>query len=362
MRIVVDTGLNRGSADYKNMGDVAMLQVAVTRLLSLWPSAIVEVLTESPSDLARYCPEAKPLSRLGRDTWVENRILLGRYHQFLPKSISARLSAWKSSLGFHWPSLLEQMIRFRLGFRDGYSRQAALQTFLEAMNHADLFVVCGSGGFANSCRTWNLSILSTVEAALQRGMKVALVGQGMGPLDDLDVISKAKRVLPKVSLISLRGGRGGLALLDSLQVAASKVLTTGDEAIELAYEARAGQPGDAVGINLRVAAYAGVHSNHAEQVGAVVQEFARLHDVPILPIPIAFHEWANDHQAIRRILSGIRWQVGRWPIVGHTVEGDKTGVTLPVGSHWGLSCRSVCFGPGHTGRVFEQLSLLLRKV
>ena len=144
-----------------------------------------------------------------------------------------------------------------------------------------------------------------VEAALQRGIKVALVGQGMGPLNDLDVISWAKRVLPKVSLISLRGGRGGLDLLDSLQVAASKVLTTGDEAIELAYEARAGQPGDAVGINLRVAAYADVNSNHAEQVGAVVQEFARLHSVPILPIPIAFHEWASDQQAIREMLAGV---------------------------------------------------------
>ena len=247
MRIVVDTGLNRGSADYQNMGDVAMLQVAVARLLSLWPSATIEVLTESPSDLARFCPGARPLPRLGRDTWVENRILLGRYHQFLPKTISARLSAWKSSLGLHWPSLLEQIIRFRLGLRDGCSRQAALRKFREAMNHADLFVVCGSGGFANSCRAWNLSILSTVEAALQRGVKVALVGQGMGPLDDLDVISKAKRVLPKVSLISLRGGKGGPALLDSFGVPQSKFLTTGDEAIELAYTARASQAGEGVG-------------------------------------------------------------------------------------------------------------------
>lgn len=34
MRIIVATGLNAGTAEYQNMGDVAMLQVAVDRLLT----------------------------------------------------------------------------------------------------------------------------------------------------------------------------------------------------------------------------------------------------------------------------------------------------------------------------------------
>jgi polysaccharide pyruvyl transferase WcaK-like protein len=304
MRIIVDTGLNSGSAEYQNMGDVAMLQVAVARLLSLWPSATVEVLTESLSDLERYCPGATPLSRLGRDTWVGSRVLLGRFHRFLPTSVSVRLSAWKRVLTVWWPSLLKWMIHLRLGLRDGHGRKEAMQMFFDAMDQADLFVVCGSGGFADSCRTWNLSILGTVEAALQRGMTVALFGQGMGPLNDLDVISWAKHVLPRVNLISLRGGRGGPGLLEFLQVPQSKFLTTGDEAIDLSYEARAEQPGDAIGINLRVAAYAGVNSRKIEQVGAVVREFARGRGVSILPIPIAFHEWANDQQTIREMLAG----------------------------------------------------------
>ena len=54
MRIVVDTALNTGTAEYLNMGDVAMLQVGVRRLQSLWPSARVEVLTESPANLASF--------------------------------------------------------------------------------------------------------------------------------------------------------------------------------------------------------------------------------------------------------------------------------------------------------------------
>ena len=71
MRIIVATGLNEGEAEYKNMGDVAMLQAAVDRLRALWPEATIEVLTDSPFNLARYCPGAQPLPR----SWLR---VLGR--------------------------------------------------------------------------------------------------------------------------------------------------------------------------------------------------------------------------------------------------------------------------------------------
>ena len=85
MRVIVATGLNEGEAEYKNMGDVAMLQAAVGRMRALWPEAAIEVLTDSPFNLARYCPGAKPLPRAGCACWVESRILPGRYQHLLPK-------------------------------------------------------------------------------------------------------------------------------------------------------------------------------------------------------------------------------------------------------------------------------------
>ena len=90
-----------------------------------------------------------------------------------------------------------------------------------------------------AAREWNLSILGTMEAAIRRGIPVVMFGQGMGPLSDPIVLSRAKDVLPEVTLITLRGSRGGLALLESIGVSSARVLTTGDEAIELAYAARA---------------------------------------------------------------------------------------------------------------------------
>ena len=80
--------------------------------------------------------------------------------------------------------------------------------------------------------------------------------------------------------------------------------TTGDEATELAYSARGKTPGRAVGINLRVASYSKVQTDIIAKVGSVLQDFARRHQVPLRLIPIALHEFANDHLSIQRLLAG----------------------------------------------------------
>jgi polysaccharide pyruvyl transferase WcaK-like protein len=304
MRVIVATGLNEGEAEYKNMGDFAMLQAAVGHLLALWPDATIEVLTDSPVDLARYCPGAKPLPRAGCACWVDSRILPGRYQHLLPKWASSRLGALKRVISLRWPFLLEYVIHRKLSLLSGNNQSIDFNLFMEALDKAGLLVVCGSGGFADSCQKWNLFVLGTMEAAIRRGIKVVMFGQGMGPLSDPIVLSRAKEVLPEVALITLRGGRGGVELLESMGVSSSRVSTTGDEAVELAYEGRTKEPGIAVGVNLRVAPYADVNISVVGQVRSVLQEFARRQQVPLIPIPIASHDYANDHQAIRHLLAG----------------------------------------------------------
>lgn len=303
MRIIVATACNTGAAEYQNMGDVAMLQVAVARLLDLWPDARIEVLTDSPANLARYCPRATPLSRTSCMCWVKDRVLLGHYHQFLPKLVSARLSKLKRIVGVRWPPFLELLIRVRLSARATNCSDNELTDFLEALKAAGLLVVCGSGGFADSCKEWNISVLDTMETAIRRGIPVVMFGQGIGPLSDPVSLSRARDVFSEVTLITLRGTRGGQALLDAIGPPA-EVRTTGDEAVELSYSARTNERGNAVGVNLRVASYADVRSDTTVRVASVLQEFARRNQTTLLPIPIAFHEYAQDHEAIRQLLAG----------------------------------------------------------
>jgi polysaccharide pyruvyl transferase WcaK-like protein len=304
MRIIVATGLNAGTAEYKNLGDVAMLQVAVARLSTLWPDARIEVLTDSPADLAAFCPGADALPRSGSECWVGDRLLLGQYHRFLPTAVSFRLSELKRLLRRYCPTLLGAMIHLRFGLRDSGGRRVQFCLFQESFKRANLLVICGSGGFADSCREWNLSTLALIDAAIQRHIPVVMFGQGMGPLSDSLVLSRAREILPAVDLITLRGSQGGLSLLESIGVTPARVTTTGDEAIELAYAQRTRIPGYAVGVNLRVATYSQISSITTPEVAAVLQAFARRHRTTLLPIPIAFHQSAQDHEVIRQILSG----------------------------------------------------------
>jgi len=379
MRIVVDTALNTGAAEYSNIGDVAMLQVGVRRLQRLWPSGRIEVLTESPTNLALFCPGATPLPRPGRDLWIGNHAIIGGVDRLLPRSASVGLSDLGRACRHRFPVAFRSLVDLRLAIRDRRNVRPDFNAFLEAMELADLFVVCGAGGFTDDTRQWNISILDTVEEAFQRNIPVAMFGQGLGPLTDPEIVGRARKILPKVSLLTLRGGRGGSVVAQSLGVNSSQILTTGDEAVEIAYEAREKEPGQAVGINLRVASYSNVNGDMIDGLRPVLHEFARRHNVPLIPVPIAFHAWANDHLTIRRLLQGfddhsdggitldtplkVIRQVGRCrivvtgayhaavfamsqgiPVVGLSASHDYTAKFLGLEDQFGLGCETVFLG------------------
>lgn len=304
MLIIVATGLNTGTAEYKNMGDVAMLQVAVARLQALCPDARIFVITDSPADLTRSCPGAIPVSRKALQYWTQDRTLLGPYHRFLPGWASARLSLLKRTIRRNWPSLLKSLMEFKFRLRDPKARGESFRASLDAFSRANVLVVCGSGGFADSCRDWNLSTLNTIEAAVQSGVPVVMLGQGFGPLTDPVVLKRAAQVLPAVELIGSRGTRDALRLLQALGVASGKVRCTGDDAVELAYSARAAQPGNAIGVNLRIANYAGSDTGVIEKVKPALHQFARRKCTTLVPLPIALHDYADDSSAIRQLLAG----------------------------------------------------------
>jgi colanic acid/amylovoran biosynthesis protein len=176
--------------------------------------------------------------------------------------------------------------------------------FTGALQDADLLLICGAGGFYDGCQVWNLDILDLVEAAIQRTIPVAMLGQGFGPLSDPLVVKRAAKILPLVNFITLRGGRGSLDLLRSLGIPESKVQITGDEAVELAFESRSGERGQGLGVNLRYGASATTDDDDVENIRPVLQDIARRYDVPLIPLPIAIQIYTRDDLAIKKLLSG----------------------------------------------------------
>jgi colanic acid/amylovoran biosynthesis protein len=199
---------------------------------------------------------------------------------------------------------VEWLTLLKLRFRDPHGFRGSLSRRVEAQEQCDVMVVCGAGGFADSCRDWNLFALALMGSAIERGKSVVMFGQGIGPLSDPFVLSWARHVLPRVTLIALRGTKGGQELLQAVGVRPARIVTTGDDAIEPANSVKLPAMRNAIGINLRVAFYSDVKTNSVAKVGSVLQQFARLQHADLLPIPIAFHEYARDHETIRQLLAG----------------------------------------------------------
>jgi polysaccharide pyruvyl transferase WcaK-like protein len=302
MRILVATGLNQGTAEYQNIGDIAMLQVAVARLAELWPDAEILVLTDSEAGLARFCPQAKPLSRCGAETWLVDGVITGPLHLVLPDWITVHIRRTKRWLRMHAPGMIDFLLGNRFRLHDGEARGPKVRSFMRAIRSCDLLVIAGCGGFADSCRTWNLYALGLIELAFAHHKRVALFGQGLGPLTDAEILDRMSEVLPRVSLLSSRGTRGAEAISKQIGVPAEVFVTTGDEAIEPAFLSRSSVPGNAIGINLRIASYSGVSESQADAIGVVLRDFAARQHTPLIPLPIAIHRSANDRESIGRLL------------------------------------------------------------
>jgi polysaccharide pyruvyl transferase WcaK-like protein len=117
-------------------------------------------------------------------------------------------------------------------------------------------------------------------------------------------------VLPNVDTIALREARSSRPLLMSLGVGLDRVVTTGDDAIELAYEERPAVLGRAVGINLRLARAAGATERDIEPVREGLRRFLRDCPAPVVGLPIA-RQRELDVQAIQQMLAGHDGDVGQ---------------------------------------------------
>jgi polysaccharide pyruvyl transferase WcaK-like protein len=300
MRILVD----QSGYALHNMGDLAMLQVSIQRLQSIWSDAEIQVFTTAPHILRQYCPDTQPMKPLGRQIWFNP--LLERIYQFLPQPyIAQAYRNWEWRLRLNAPYLVEHLLRVKL--RNQPELGLAFEEFTAAIGQADLVIASGGGYLTDVFKSHALSIINTLGLAAKLGKPTVLLGQGIGPLGDRELLSKMKTVLPLVNFIGLREERAGRTLLNAIGVSPKRILTTGDDAIEMAYCAKPEKLGNGIGINLRVAEYSGLDSHGFNTIRAVLQTTAQKLNAPLLPVPISRNQCDNelsDSMAIQRLLQG----------------------------------------------------------
>lgn len=251
----------------QNLGDIAMLQVAVRRLAACWPAAIIHVVTQDADALRTWCPEARPLVLRTPARWRN-------------LSTTARWAAGRV-----------------LGDRpvevDGVPDEVA-----GAVAQADLVVISGGGGTTDEFPGDSARALNLLRRSALGGAMTAMVGQGFGPLGDTPLRDLAKIVLPGVDLIMTRDNVASPALLRSLGVDDDRVVHTGDDAILLAPRQPRAETPMRIGFNVRVAPYSGVDRSIATAVAERLLDTATALGADVLPLPVSLGDEDSDVDAL----------------------------------------------------------------
>jgi colanic acid/amylovoran biosynthesis protein len=285
-----------------NVGDIAMLQIAVRRLRERWPGATIGVITDAPAELGRYCPGTSPVSAAGRRIWFGEALLTNRLLELLPARGAAAASRLGRFIRRTWP----RAARWIIGVKCRLKRESAteLDGFFTAMVSADLLVVSGAGAITNAFAPLALTILDLVDLAVARGTTTAILGQGVGPISDQALYDRAAEVLPKVRVIGIRERLHSRPLLRSLGVSADRIFDTGDDAVELAVERVSRAPGTAVGVSIRIARYSGVDDETIASIRATLVDIEKRYEARFVGLPVSRYWKERDAEAIAALLPG----------------------------------------------------------
>ncbi len=293
MRILI----HPSSVHCLNLGDVAMMQVTVRRFRNFWPDAEIFVMNEDPELLSLYCPSAKPVRPFGQQSYYTTAAYLTRMGKRLN---FPALSEFDVSWRHNWPAIAEKLVTTR----GGHAGAAAVRDYLELVRSCDLIVASGAGQITTSFGAASTPLLNSMELAQRHGITTAILGQGIGPIDDPSLRARAATVLPRVDLICIRETLTGPPLLDALGVPRDHIVVTGDDAIETVYANRQEKIGDSIGVNLRVSWYSDIPENLITGLRRPLQEAAAEVGAPLVSIPISRHPEEDDSGICDRLFEG----------------------------------------------------------
>jgi colanic acid/amylovoran biosynthesis protein len=140
--------------------------------------------------------------------------------------------------------------------------------------------------------------------------------------------TRCREILPRVTRILLREASRSMQLLGELDVPLENVTFTGDDAVETAFRLRPSDPGEALGVNVRIAGSAGTDGSLVDELRSAVSALRQALSCETVPAPIEIH---TDTAAISRVLDS-----------ESPVPADETDVIRAIGR-----CRVLISGAYH---------------
>jgi len=283
---------------HRNIGDMAMLEVALARLRAYWPHAAIDIITLDSETMSAVDPDMRPVSPYGAMGWNADAVLVRDATPLSPGRGYVLKTCHGLRRSDNW--LMTGIGRAAL-LAKGHD-PSLLSRYLDAVRRADLVLMTGAGSINESFKKSAFVRMETLELALEAGAVTALVGQGIGPISDPILKRRVAQVLPRVDLLALREGVASPALLKEMGMSERRLRITGDDAITVAYSARAENMGSCIGVNLRIAGYSGIDRDLASAIGRVVRNVAGRHDTSLVPLPVSRLDEDDDLRTIRDML------------------------------------------------------------
>lgn len=310
--------LDQGIFDMRNLGQNALLQAAVERIKKIWPDASIGVTTVAPQILNMFFPDVIPVSPNGKHAWYITRSRYDRIRRYIPRSVlrlilEVREEFWHRWPGFHFGSITSKIKSL---FHSTASKNASLPPveapsiaqpdYASVVSGADIFIATGSQYMCDHARGTALQVLDRLDASIRCGIPTAMVGQGMGPIEDAELITRAKEILPLVDLFLVRERLEAPALLASLGVDPAKVFVTGDDAVELAYNARASALGRGIGISMRCMPSTKITDGDIPLINKALVQAAQKHNAELVGLPISLSIHERDDLCTKQLMNGYR--------------------------------------------------------
>lgn len=282
-----------------NFGDIAMLRMAVERLLEHRPDARIAVITSDETAMKKILPRARAVCPRGRSMWLDPSCQFGRIYKKLPRLVTRPFRIAADWIQRRHPEFGLQLCRWH--FRHMPRELELVEGYLEELRRADLVMVTG-GGFINDVfGDYALQLLSTAVTAVSFGARVVMLGQGIGPLVQPRLRAAAGRALRACSLVTVREMESR-SVARELGATGDRVVLTGDDATELAYRLRPPRLGSLIGFNIRIAEYSSIDENQARRIARAVDRLMVETGSPMAAIPISQGKGESDIESMERIV------------------------------------------------------------
>jgi polysaccharide pyruvyl transferase WcaK-like protein len=291
LRILVDC--SNYFLNNQNYGDLAMYVMTSRRLRRCWPRAEISWLTLDAPMLERHVPGICP--------WVlqrRQRSELFSPSMFRPLQPTSR---WRRRIRRRESGVPPELPVPLVGSGDNMVTVPDADRLVQELRGTDLVVATGGGYFSDMFPEHACGILETLAGGRSFGLPSVVLGAGFEPVTNPDLKKKAASVLPNLDLVACREGDYSPGALREFGVSPERIRIVGDEALELAWEARSGVLGGGIGINLRQARYSGLSDDIFPILREVLARASREKRAPLLPVPISMFG-PSDCETIRRVL------------------------------------------------------------